>query len=121
MQSPPARADATSVHSLSPTFARPCAVPRSRDSSTSSLTPSCWARVAGRSRPASATSCAPSNATSSRSRLWEDRIQQVLLCLGRWVYRNAIIPDQLGTCSAVPDRELTRRSEEHTSELHSRQ
>ena len=25
--------------------------------------------------------------------------------MGRWVYRNAIIPDQLGTCSAVPDRE----------------
>jgi hypothetical protein len=60
MQSPPASAEATSVPSLSPVFARPGADPRSRYSSTSSFTPRCWVRVAElrwiRARPRS---CGP--------------------------------------------------------------
>jgi hypothetical protein len=34
---------------------------------------------------------------STWSRLCEDRINQVLLCLGRWVVFNAIFPVQMGT------------------------
>ena len=49
MQSPPARADATRVRILSPAFARPGASPRSRWLSASSLRPSRWAKVTGRS------------------------------------------------------------------------
>ena len=56
MQSPPASADTIRVIILSPALARPGARPRSRHCWTSSGRPRCWARVAGRSRPALATS-----------------------------------------------------------------
>ena len=55
MQSPPASADATRVSILSPVFARPGALPRSRRCWTSLGRPRCWANVAGRIRPALAT------------------------------------------------------------------
>ena len=56
IQSPPASADAASVITLSPVFARPGAFPRSTWLSTSSPRPRCWARVAGRISPAFAIS-----------------------------------------------------------------
>ena len=52
MQSPRASADATSVSTLSPGWARPGASPRSRCRSTSCGRPRCRASVAGRIRPA---------------------------------------------------------------------
>ena len=52
MQSPPARAEATSVIILSPVLARPGARPRSKYRSTSWGKPRCWARMAGRISPA---------------------------------------------------------------------
>ena len=55
MQSPPASADATRVTILSPVFARPGALPRSRRCWTSWGRPRCWANVAGRISPALAT------------------------------------------------------------------
>jgi hypothetical protein len=44
------------------------------------LRPRCWARVAGRRSPASATRWSSSKAVSRRSRLCDDRIRQVLRC-----------------------------------------
>ena len=55
MQSPPASAEATRVTILSPVFARPGALPRSRRCWTSWGRPRCWANVAGRISPALAT------------------------------------------------------------------
>ena len=55
MQSPPASADATRVMILSPVFARPGALPRSRHSCTSWGKPRCRAKVVGRISPALAT------------------------------------------------------------------
>jgi len=48
-------------------------------------------------KPASATERSSSKAVSSRSRLCEDRIYQVLLLLGSMGYLNAIFPVQKGT------------------------
>ena len=55
MQSPPTRAEATRVISLSPVLARPGALPKSRYRSTSSPRPRRRARVAGSNSPALAT------------------------------------------------------------------
>ncbi len=55
MQSPPARAEATRVITLSPVLARPGASPRSRCFWTSWDRPRCRVRVAGRISPALAT------------------------------------------------------------------
>ena len=63
MQSPPARADATSVSILSPGLARPGVSPRSSWLSTSSLRPRWWAKVTGKSSPALATRRWSSKAT----------------------------------------------------------
>ena len=64
--------------------------------STISFRPRWAARVAGRRSPASATRRSSSNAVSSRSRLCEDRINQVLLFVGRWVVFNAHLPSSDG-------------------------
>ena len=92
MWSPPARADITRVRTLSPTFARPGVGPRWRCSSTSVLSPRWWASVAGRMRPASGTRRSSSNVASTRSRLWDHRIDRVLLRGGSMGERNAIFP-----------------------------
>ena len=55
MQSPPAKAEATSVISLLPELAQPGASPRSRCCWSSWGRLRCWANVAGRSSPALAT------------------------------------------------------------------
>ena len=67
MQSPPARAEATSVIILSPVLARPGARPRSKYRSTSWGKPRCWARMAGRISPALLTRRWSSNAIWMRS------------------------------------------------------
>ena len=66
MQSPPTRAEATSVISLSPVLARPGASPKLRCRSTSALSPRRSARVAGSSSPALATRRGSSKAIRMR-------------------------------------------------------
>ena len=68
MQSPPASADATSVSTLSPGWARPGASPRSRCRSTSCGRPRCRPSVARRIRPALLTRRWSSKGNSSESR-----------------------------------------------------
>ena len=78
MQSPPASAEAMRVISLSPTFARPAASPRSRWASASSRRPSRPASVAGSSRPAWSTRRSSSKAMCIRSGLLVANIEWVL-------------------------------------------
>ena len=93
MQSPPARADATSVITLSPVLARPGARPRSRCRSTSSGRPRCRPSVAGRISPALATRRWSSKAIWMRSGWSSASIFWVLLAWGRFPVSKAIIPD----------------------------
>ena len=93
MQSPPARAEATSVITLSPVLARPGARPRFRCRSTSSGRPRCRASVAGRISPALATRRWSSKAIWMRSGWSSDSIFWVLLAWGRFPVSKAIIPD----------------------------
>lgn len=66
------------VMALIPGLACPGALPR-LTVFKSSRRPRCWASVAGNMRPASATRRSSSKCTDSRSRLWDDRIEKVLL------------------------------------------
>ena len=93
MQSPPARAEATSVITLSPVLARPGARPRSRCRSTSSGRPRCRPSVAGRISPALATRRWSSKAIWMRSGWSSASIFWVLLAWGRFPVSKAIIPD----------------------------
>ena len=91
------RLDPEAKHRFGASSPERAAAPRSRWASTSAFRPRWWASVAGRRSPASATRRSSSKAVSSRSRLCDDRINQVLLYPGRWVSLNAIFPVQKGT------------------------
>ena len=93
MQSPPARADATSVSTLSPGWARPGASPRSRCRSTSCGRPRCRASVAGRIRPALLTRWWSSKAIWMRPGWSSGSIFWVLLVSGWISLSKTIIPD----------------------------
>ena len=93
MQSPPASADATSVITLSPGWARPGASPRSRCRSTSCGRPRCKASVAGRIRPALLTRRWSSKAIWMRSGWSSGSIFWVLLVSGWFCLSKTIIPD----------------------------
>ena len=93
MQSPPASADATRVITLSPVFARPGALPRSRRCWTSSGRPRRRARVAGRISPALATRRVSSKAIRMRSGWLRDSICWVLLLWDRFSVSKTIIPE----------------------------
>ena len=93
MQSPPASADATRVSILSPVFARPGALPRSRRCWTSWGRPRCWANVAGRIRPALATRRWSSKVIWIRSGSLRGSIYWVLLVWGCFSVSKTIIPD----------------------------
>src|SRR5665647_833449 len=97
-----------SVSTLSPTFARPGAAPRSRCSSTSSRRPRCWTKVAGRRSPASATRRSSSKEVAIRSRLWEDRIRQVLLCSGSMGFSQGHHPRSEGHLFCCPGSRITK-------------
>jgi len=83
MQSPPASADITRVRTLSRRSPddRGTEIEMALDQT---LQIEVVGQVAGRRSPASATERSSSKAVSSRSRLCEDRIYQVLLLLARW-------------------------------------
>ena len=93
MQSPPASADATRVIILSPVFARPGALPRSRRCWTSSRRPRCWARVNGRISPALATRRWSSKEIWMRSGWSSGSIFWVLLVWGGVCVSKTIIPE----------------------------
>ena len=93
MQSPPASADATSVIILSPGFARPGALPRSRRCWTSSRRPRCWARVTGRISPALAIRRWSSKEIWIRSGWSSGSIFWVLLVWGGVCVSETIIPE----------------------------
>ena len=89
----PASADATRVITLSPVFARPGALPRSRRCWTSSGRPRRRARVAGRISPALATRRVSSKAIRMRSGWLRDSICWVLLFWDRFSVSKTIIPE----------------------------
>ena len=89
----PASADATSVITLSPGWARPGASPRSRCRSTSCGRPKCKASVAGRIKPALLTRRWSSKATWMRSGWLCGSIYWVLLVSGWISLSKTIIPD----------------------------
>ena len=93
MQSPPASADATRVMILSPVFALPGALPRSRRWSTSCGRPRCRAKVVGRISPALATRRWSSKAIWMRSGWSSGSIFWVLLVSGWFCLSKTIIPD----------------------------
>ena len=92
MQSPPARAEATRVISLSPVLARPGASPRSTCLFTSSPRPRRRASVSGSTSPALATRRGSSKTTLMRSGRSGDSIYWVLLVSGWLSGSKTIIP-----------------------------
>ena len=103
MQSPPTRAEATSVIILSPGLARPGARPRSRCRSTSWGRPRCRARVAGRISPALATKRWSSKAIWMRSGWLRGSIYWVLLVWGRFgVTKTILVSDYPSSTGALP-------------------
>ena len=97
MQSPPARAEATSVIILSPGLAPPGARPRSRCRSTSWGRPRCKASVDGRINPALLTRRWSSKAIWMRSGCSGGSICWVLLFRGGFAVSQTIIPEHRST------------------------
>ena len=93
MQSPPASAEATRVTILSPVFARPGALPRSRRCWTSWGRPRCWANVAGRISPALLTRRWSSKEMWMPSGCSSGSIYWVLLVWGCFSVSKTIIPE----------------------------
>ena len=80
--------------------------PRSRCSSTSPPSPGAgpgWPAAGARRRPPVASRRRPSRHGRGCAKIASVRCSSGV---GRWLSRNTIIPVQMGTCSAVPDREL---------------
>ena len=107
MQSPPASADATRVTILSPVFARPGALPRSRRCWTSWGRPRCWANMAGRISPALATRRWSSKVIWMPSGWLRGCIYWVLLDWGCFSVSKTIIPD-------AQEHFLTHSTRRHT-------
>ena len=97
MQSPPARADATRVITLSPTLARPGASPRSTWRSTSWGRPRSWARVAGRISPALLTKRWSSKAIRMRRRWLRGSIYWVLLSWASFLSQKPLSQNERNT------------------------
>ena len=103
MQSPPASADATRVIILSPVFARPGALPRSRRCWTSWGRPRCRANVAGRISPALLT-----RRWSSKA-MWMPSGE-----LRGSILRGSIYWVLLVTCTQAQEHFLTHSTRRHT-------